>query len=75
MMRLARNFDPLEPAAISFRRKAAIEYLGQAIFIDREHGARVATKVLDTTPMSQTAIEAGKIKIEKSKLPQPRQLK
>jgi TetR/AcrR family transcriptional regulator len=60
MMRLARNFDPLEPAAISFRRKAAIEYLGQAIFIDREHGARVATKVLDTTPMSQTELKPAK---------------
>ena len=53
MMRLARNFDPLEPATVSFRRKAAIEYLGQAIFIDREHGARVAARVLATTPMPQ----------------------
>ncbi len=53
MMRLARNVDLLEPAAIGFRRKAAIEYLGQAIFIDREHGSRVAAKVLATTPMPQ----------------------
>jgi TetR/AcrR family transcriptional regulator len=63
MMRLARNFDPLEPAAISFRRKAAIDYLGQAIFIDREQGARVAAKVLDTTPMPQPN-EIETIKIE-----------
>jgi TetR/AcrR family transcriptional regulator len=63
MMRLARNFDPLEPAALSFRRKAAIEYLGQAIFIDREHGARVAAKVLATTPMPQVN-EIETIKIE-----------
>ena len=62
MMRLARNFDPLEPAAISFRRKAAIEYLGQAIFIDREHGRRVAAMVLAAMPIPQPSeFEAGKI--------------
>jgi len=62
MMRLARNVDPLEPAAIRFRRKAAIEYLGQAIFIDREHGSRVATRVLAAMPMPQpNEIEAGQI--------------
>ncbi|MGP8271878.1 MAG: TetR/AcrR family transcriptional regulator [Terracidiphilus sp.] len=63
MMRLARNVDLLEPAAISFRRKAAIEYLGQAIFIDREHGSRIAAKVLATTPMPQPK-EFETIKIE-----------
>jgi TetR/AcrR family transcriptional regulator len=62
MMRLMKNFDPLEPAALSLRRKAAIEYLGQAIFIDREHGSRVATRVLAATLMPQpNEIEAGKI--------------
>jgi TetR/AcrR family transcriptional regulator len=63
MMRLARNVDLLEPAAIGFRRKAAIEYLGQAIFIDREHGSRVAATVLATTPMPQPK-EFKTIKIE-----------
>jgi len=51
----ALEFNPLEPAALSFRRKSAIEYLGQAIFVDREYGARVAAQVLATTPMPEPA--------------------
>ena len=51
MMRLVAEGDPFHPAALDFRRKAAVEYLGQAIFIDREHGTRVATRVLASTPM------------------------
>ena len=51
MMRLIAEGDPFHPAALEFRRKAAVEYLGQAIFIDREHGAGVAARVLATTPM------------------------
>jgi len=43
--------DPLEPKALRARRKAAIEYLGQTIFTDRRHGARVAERVLANTPM------------------------
>jgi TetR/AcrR family transcriptional regulator len=46
---LERN--PLERGAMEFRRKAAIEFLGLAIFIDRKHGAEVATRVLAATPM------------------------
>jgi TetR/AcrR family transcriptional regulator len=48
---LALGFDPLERGALEFRRKAAIEYLGLAIFTDRAHGAEVAARVLATTPM------------------------
>jgi len=51
MMRIVAEGDPFHPAALDFRRKAAVEYLGQAIFIDREHGTRVATRVLASTPM------------------------
>jgi TetR/AcrR family transcriptional regulator len=43
--------DPLEPKALKARRKAAIEYLGQTVFTDRRHGARVAERVLARTPM------------------------
>ena len=46
---LALGFDPLERSALEFRRKAAIEYLGQAIFTDRAHGAEVAARVLAST--------------------------
>ena len=51
---LTLGFDPLERSALEFRRKAAIEYLGLAIFIDREHGARVAARVLAATPMPKS---------------------
>lgn len=43
--------DPLEPKTLAMRRKAAIEYLGQTVFTDRRHGARVAERVLAHTPM------------------------
>jgi TetR/AcrR family transcriptional regulator len=51
LTRLAQGFDPLTPAALAFRRKVAIEYLGQTIFVDRAHGALVAARVLASTPM------------------------
>ena len=35
------------------RREAAIEFLGLSIFVDREHGKQVATKVLATMPMPE----------------------
>jgi TetR/AcrR family transcriptional regulator len=53
LTRLALSVDPLERGELAHRRKAAVEYLGQAIFIDREHGARVAARVLAATPMPQ----------------------
>jgi TetR/AcrR family transcriptional regulator len=53
MMRLIAAANPFERAALEFRRKAAIEYLGQSIFIDRGHGARVVARVLASTPMPQ----------------------
>jgi hypothetical protein len=37
--------------ALEFRRTAAIEFLGQAIFVDREHGARAAARALAEMPM------------------------
>jgi TetR/AcrR family transcriptional regulator len=62
MMRLIEGSDPLERGALEFRRRSAIEYLGQAIFVDREHGARVAARVLASTPMPM-AIEIKSAKI------------
>ena len=44
--------DPFEPGALEIRRRAAVEYLGaKTIFTDREHGARVAARVLKASPM------------------------
>jgi TetR/AcrR family transcriptional regulator len=48
-------FDPFNPEVLRARRTAAIQFLGKAIFQDREHGAELATKVLADTPMPDTA--------------------
>jgi TetR/AcrR family transcriptional regulator len=54
MMSLMLGTNPFDRSALELRRKAAIEYLGQTIFIDREHGARVAARVLASTPMPRS---------------------
>jgi TetR/AcrR family transcriptional regulator len=53
LTRLTIHIDPLERGELERRRKAAIEFLGQAIFVDREQGARVAASVLAETPMPE----------------------
>ncbi len=55
VMRLALSFEPLEPSALDCRRKAAIEFLGQALFRDRSHGAKLAQLILADTPSPRTA--------------------
>jgi TetR/AcrR family transcriptional regulator len=51
MMRLMLPFDPTAPAAVESRRKAAVQYLGSTLFIDRTHGANLAKRVLADMPM------------------------
>jgi TetR/AcrR family transcriptional regulator len=51
MMRLTLSFDPLDDAAIESRRKAAVQFLGNALFVDRAHGASLARRVLAEMPM------------------------
>jgi TetR/AcrR family transcriptional regulator len=51
MMRLLLSFDLFDPAHLRFRRKAAIEFLGSALFVDRRHGAKLAKHILTATPM------------------------
>jgi TetR/AcrR family transcriptional regulator len=53
LIKLAMGTDPLEPRELELRRKAAVEYLGQTIFTNREDGARVAARVLGRTPMPE----------------------
>jgi TetR/AcrR family transcriptional regulator len=53
MMRLALPFNPLENAAIQARRKAAVQFLGNALFVDRAHGAKVAKRVIADMPAPQ----------------------
>jgi TetR/AcrR family transcriptional regulator len=44
----------LGAAALAFRRKAAVDFLGQALFVDREHGAATAARVLADSPMPES---------------------
>ena len=55
MMRLLLPSDPLTPAAIEARRKAAVQYLGNALFVDRAHGARLVKRVLADMPMPKAS--------------------
>ena len=54
MVGIMLGADPLERSAMEQRRKAAVEFLGQAIFSDRKHGAEVAARVLAATPMPKS---------------------
>ena len=53
LMRLISEMEVFHPSALEFRRKATVEFLGQSIFMDREHGARLAAMVLADTPMPE----------------------
>jgi TetR/AcrR family transcriptional regulator len=49
--RLVFNEDPLTREALAMRRKAIVNFLAQAIFQDRQHGAELAARVYADTPM------------------------
>ena len=51
LFRLLGEGNPVEHAALVQRRIRAIEFLGQSLFVDREHGAQVAARVLAAVPM------------------------
>jgi TetR/AcrR family transcriptional regulator len=72
MMRLVAELNAFDPAALEFRRRATVEFLGKAIFIDREHGARVAARVLADTPMplliKPPTDQFHNVKLEKSNI-------
>jgi TetR/AcrR family transcriptional regulator len=55
VMGMLHGGDLFAPKALRARRRAAVEYLGQAIFCDRRHGARVAARVLAATPMPDSS--------------------
>ena len=54
VMGMLMGTNPFERSALEHRRKVAIEYLGQTVFTDRAHGARVAARVLAATPMPES---------------------
>jgi len=50
LMKLIQGTDPMELSALKLRRSAAIQFLGQTLFVDRKHGAEVAARVLADSP-------------------------
>jgi len=46
-------FEPFDQEVLRARRVALVEFLGQAIFRDRQRGAELAAKVLADTPMPE----------------------
>ena len=46
-------FEPFALEALAARRKAIVEFLGQALFQDRQHGAELAARVFADTPMPE----------------------
>src|SRR5271154_2969759 len=51
MMQLALPSHPFGKRAIEGRRKAAVQFLGNAVFVDRARGAKLAERVLADMPM------------------------
>src|SRR5438270_164750 len=54
--RIVSGEEPLSREALAQRRKLLVEFLGQAIFQDRQHGAELAAKVFGDTPMPETTL-------------------
>jgi TetR/AcrR family transcriptional regulator len=48
-------FEPFDTEVLRARRASTVEFLGQALFQDRKHGAALAAKVLADTPMPETS--------------------
>jgi len=57
--RIVMGTEPLSREALANRRKMLLEFLGQAIFQDRQHGADLAAKVFADTPMPEASFPAG----------------
>ncbi|MGI8770798.1 MAG: TetR/AcrR family transcriptional regulator [Acidobacteriaceae bacterium] len=53
MIQIALRIKPFEVAAIKSRRRAAVQFLGLALFADRAYGARLAERVLAHMPMPE----------------------
>jgi TetR/AcrR family transcriptional regulator len=49
------SFEPFDTEVLRARRIALVEFLGQALFQNRKHGAELAAKVLADTPMPETS--------------------
>jgi TetR/AcrR family transcriptional regulator len=61
LMQLALPFKPFDPKALELRRKAAVRFLGTALFTDRVHGAKAANRVLADMPMPRAGNTSRRI--------------
>ena len=55
--RIIHDNDPFTPEALDQRRRAVVEFLGQAIFADRQRGADIAARVLADSPMPEVNLD------------------
>lgn len=55
--RIVTGEEPLTLEAIAERRRLLLEFLGQAVFNDRQHGAELAAKVYADTPMPEVKVD------------------
>jgi len=53
--RLIMPFEPFDTEVLRARRVALVEFLGQALFLDRKRSGELAAKVLADTPMPETS--------------------
>src|ERR1700676_2393298 len=53
VLRLVLGEEPMKKETIAPRRKAIVDFLGQAIFQNRQHGAELAARVFADTPMPE----------------------
>ena len=51
--RMVMPFEPFAPEVLAARRRGLVDFLGQAIFKDRQHGAELALRVIADTPMPE----------------------
>jgi hypothetical protein len=56
VLRATLGDDQLTYEAISQRRRILVEFLGQAIFVNRQRGAELAAKVFADTPMPEVTL-------------------
>jgi TetR/AcrR family transcriptional regulator len=53
MMRQVLGSDPFTPASLAARRKSGLEFLSNALFVDREHGSRIVSRLLAEMPLPE----------------------
>ena len=53
------SFEPFAASAITARRKSAIKFLGNALFVDRAHGANLARRVLASMPVPEIKVHSA----------------